>query len=93
MNIKLTQICSDKPEFVAEVHVNICLDPSYVYEIFRTAEPFKTVSFFRTIGVVRAKYQNKSVMIFKNGKITVNSVKKLSEASDIMRMIFRTLDI
>lgn len=92
MNIKLVQICSDKLEFVAEAHANISLDPSNVYDALRTVGLFQTVCFFRTIGVVRVKYQDKSVMIFRNGKMTVNSVKGLSEASDIVHMILRTLN-
>ena len=92
-NVKLIQLCSDRLEFLAETALGLPIDLSQSYEIICSSCAFTSVTHLKSVGVLRAKYKGKSILIFRDGKITINWVKNISEALEVIHSLAKLLNI
>jgi len=90
-NVKLTQACSNKPEFIAETKMTPDLDLTEIYVTMQNSKSFNNITYLRKAGVLRALCREKSIMLFRNGRITVNCVEDLKEASGFFQFLIETL--
>jgi TATA-box binding protein (TBP) (component of TFIID and TFIIIB) len=93
LDIKLTQVCSNKSEFIAETTTKKNIDLESMNNRARSSQLFENVTYLRSIGVLRFKFSGKSILFFRNGRITINCVKNLHEASLVIRSIVENLGL
>jgi ArsR family metal-binding transcriptional regulator len=93
LDIKLTQVCSDKREFIAETVTKENIDFEEANNCARRSQLFENVTYLRSIGVLRFNFSGKSILFFRNGRITINCVKDLHEASLVIRSIMKNLEL
>jgi ArsR family metal-binding transcriptional regulator len=91
LEVKLTQACSDKPEFIAEAKISGHLDMEKLHKVLCDSQSFENVTYLKKAGVLRALTKNKSIMLFRNGRVTVNCVKDAEEASSFVRFLVEAL--
>ena len=93
LSIKLTQVCSDKSEFLAETQTRENIDLEKASYNAKKSPLFENVTFLRNTGVLRLKVSGKSVLLFGNGRITVNCVEGLQEASLVLYSMMKSLEL
>jgi hypothetical protein len=91
--VKLIQACSPRPEFIAEAKIGNQLNMERLHKVLRDSQSFGNVTYLHKVGVLRALYRGKSIILFKNGRITVNCVIDAKEASDIVYLLIKTLKV
>lgn len=91
MEIELSERCSDKPEFLARATLSQCQSLGQVAEKMRCSGLFQSVSFLPNACIVRARLREKSIIIFKDGKIIINCVRDLDDARHILSAVVHVL--
>lgn len=89
--IKLTQTCTNESKFIAEIKINGFSDLTDIYKSVCNSSFFKSAICLSRGEVVWSMHGRKSIMIFRNGRITVNCVRNEKEASEIVRLLIRIL--
>jgi ArsR family metal-binding transcriptional regulator len=91
LEVKLTRACSDKPEFIVKAKIGDHLDVESLHKIMCDSRSFKNVTYLRKVGILRALTRSKSIMIFRDGRVTINCVRDAEEASAFIRFLIETL--
>lgn len=68
------------------------LDLSAICKSAHSSSFFKSVTCLSRAGIVRVIYGAKSIMIFGNGRITINCVKNRKEACELVGLLIRVLE-
>lgn len=90
-DVVLKEMCSDKPEFLAELQLGNEIDFQSTLEAFRTSGLFSSTTCLGRAGVLRARYDDKSILIFKSRRVVINSVKDIKEARDIVAILVKII--
>jgi TATA-box binding protein (TBP) (component of TFIID and TFIIIB) len=91
LDVKLTQICSDKLEYIAETKLGKCADLESASKRASASPLFTSATYLGKAGILRILYRGKSVILFRNGRIAINCVKNVQEASEVFQLIIETL--
>lgn len=68
------------------------MDLPTLYEALQRAGAFTSVIYFRKAAVIRFKYKKRSIMVFGDGRITINSVRNRGEALNILQFLMKALN-
>lgn len=88
---KLIQACSDRPEFIAEVKMDNLPDLANLCELMKNSRFFESITYLSNAGILRARCGDKSIMVFRNGRVTINCVRDKEESSKFVGFLLRVL--
>jgi len=87
MEIRLARPCLEDPtRFIAECHIGSKLDMEKLCNVLRAIEA-KDLKCSEKLGVARFELEEKSVMIYRSGRIDIRRIRSTGEASELMEKI------
>ncbi len=87
-DVKIIRPCEDTPGlYVAEVYLNINLKLDEIYIKLMNITDFRYITYSKLLNLIYIVMNDKTIHIYKNGKIVIRRVKNEEDAKETIRCI------